>query len=452
MTDEPEPTGAAASSGMPGEPPAESSGRPGAEHALDPPVQADWPPIGAGLERYRLRPEWHFETLAVHAGFEPDAETGAVAPPIYQTSTYAQESVGHPRNGWEYARTGNPTRSRLEAAVAALEGGRFGLAYASGSATTSTIAALAQAGEEVVVSDDVYGGTYRLFERVLHDLGVGARYVDLSSDPARVLAEAVTERTRLVWVETPSNPLLKLIDLAAVAKALEGRLGARGERPILVADNTFASPVSQRPLALGADVAYHSSTKYLAGHSDTVNGVLATNREDLFERLRFLQNAFGAVPGPFDCFLVLRGLRTLPLRVERHAANAALVAAALAERSDVARVRYPGLRRGPHAHPQAELAARQMAFPGGMVSFVPRERDGRSPSERAHRFCEATQLFVLAESLGGVESLCEVPAVMTHGSVQGSPLEVPAALVRLSVGIENVDDLVADVTQALDRA
>ncbi len=409
-------------------------------------------PLDEGLERYRLDPTWHVDTLAVHAGFEPDGETGSVTPPIYQTSTYAQEGVGRPRHGWEYARTGNPTRSRLEAAVAALEGGRYGLAYASGSATTTTIAALAQAGEEVVVSDDVYGGTYRLFERVLHDMDVTARYVDLSADPAAALAGAVGERTRLVWIETPSNPLLKLIDLEAVEQALAGRAGARGERPILVVDNTFASPLLQRPLVLGADIAYHSSTKYLAGHSDTVNGVLATDREDLYERLRFLQNSFGAVPGPFDCFLVLRGLRTLPLRVARHASNALAVARALANRPDVARVRYPGLAEGPHAHPQAALAARQMALPGGMVSFVPRERDGRAPHERARRFCQATRLFVLAESLGGVESLCEVPALMTHGSVQGSPLEVPAALVRLSVGIEHPDDLVADIVQALDRA
>ncbi|MFI5262454.1 MAG: trans-sulfuration enzyme family protein, partial [Candidatus Limnocylindrales bacterium] len=395
---------------------------------------------------------WHFETLAVHAGFEPDRETGAVAPPIYQTSTYAQEGVERPTNGWEYARTSNPTRTRLEEAVAALEGGAHGLAFASGSATTATIAALAVAGEEVVVSDDVYGGTYRLFERVLRDMGVVARYVDLSTDPGAVLAKAVTRRTRLVWVETPSNPLLKLIDLAAVAEALARRKGARGERPILVADNTFASPAAQRPLELGADISYHSATKYLAGHSDTVNGVLVTSRDDLHERLAFLQNAIGAVPGPFDCFLVLRGLRTLSLRAERHAANAAAVAAALAARTDVARLRYPGLAEGRHAHPQWALATRQMRLAGGMVSFVPAARDGRSPHERARRFVEATHLFTLAESLGGVESLCELPAVMTHGSVQGSVLEVPAALVRLSVGIEHPDDLVGDVIQALDQA
>jgi len=307
-------------------------------------------------------------------------------------------------------------------------------------------------GDEVVVSDDVYGGTYRLFERVLHDMGVTAHYVDLSEDPGAVLAKAVTRRTRLVWVETPSNPLLKLVDLTAVAQALERRKGPGGERPVLVVDNTFASPAGQQPLQLGADIAFHSATKYLAGHSDTVNGVLATSRDDLYERLAFLQNAIGAVPGPFDCFLVLRGLRTLPLRVERHAANATAVAAALASRTDVARLRYPGLADGPHAHPQAALARRQMRYPGGMVSFVPAARDGRTPHERARRFVEATRIFTLAESLGGVESLCELPAVMTHGSVQGSALEVPAALIRLSVGIEHPDDLVADVMEALDQA
>ena len=419
---------------------------------LDPSVQADFPGSSGGLERYGRDPGWHFDTLAVHAGFEPDPETGAVAPPIYQTSTYAQEGVERPRHGWEYARTGNPTRARLEAAVAALEGAAHGLAFASGSATTATIAALALSGDEVVVSDDVYGGTYRLFERVLHDMGVNARYVDLSDDPGAVLAKAVTRRTRLVWVETPSNPLLKLIDLTAVAQALERRKGPGGERPILVVDNTFASPASQQPLELGADISFHSATKYLAGHSDTVNGVLATSRDDLYERLAFLQNAVGAVPGPFDCFLVLRGLRTLPLRVERHAANASAVAAALASRPDVARLRYPGLADGPHAHPQAALARRQMRYPGGMVSFVPAARDGRTPHERARRFVEATRIFTLAESLGGVESLCELPSVMTHGSVQGSALEVPAALIRLSVGIEHPDDLVADVIGALDQA
>ncbi len=398
-------------------------------------------------------PTWQPSTLAVHAGLEPDELTGAVSPAIYQTSTFAQDGVERPRGGWEYARTGNPTRARLERAVAALEGGVHGLAYASGAAATHAIASLMVSGEEVVVSDDVYGGTYRLFQRVLADLGVVARYADLSGDdPGASLAAQLTPRTRMVWIESPSNPLLKLVDIAAVADAAHARRGARDEAPIVVVDNTFASPLIQRPLALGADIVFHSATKYLAGHSDTVNGVLATDRADLHERLRFLQNAIGSVPGPFDCFLVLRGLRTLALRMERHSANAAAVARALASRSDVTRVRYPGLDDGPHAHPQAALAARQMRLPGGMVSFDPAARDGRTAEERARRFCEATRLFTLAESLGGVESLCEVPAVMTHGSVQGSALEVPRSLVRLSVGIEDPTDLVADVLRALDIA
>ncbi|MDQ3870527.1 MAG: PLP-dependent aspartate aminotransferase family protein, partial [Chloroflexota bacterium] len=287
------------------------------------------------------RATWHPDTLAVHAGLEPDESTGAVAPPIYQTSTFRQEGVGQPRNGWEYSRSGNPTRSRLEASVAALEGASHGLAFASGSATTAAIAGLALPAEEIVVSDDVYGGTYRFFERLLGDTGVEALYVDLSSDPARQLGALLTERTRLVWLESPSHPLLKLVDIAAVARCLQSHSGARGERAILVVDNTFASPFGQRPLELGADIVYHSATKYLAGHSDVVNGVLATSRDDLHERLRFVQNAIGAVPGPFDCFLVLRGIRTLALRMERHSRNAMRVAEALAVRPDVSWLRYP---------------------------------------------------------------------------------------------------------------
>jgi cystathionine gamma-synthase len=397
-------------------------------------------------------PGWRPGTLAVHAGLAPDELTGAVAPPIYQTATYAQEAVGRPRNGWEYARTGNPTRARLEAAVAALEGGRHGLAFASGSATTQVLATLALPGERILCADDVYGGTFRLFERVLRDTGVDATYHDFSADPGATLRAQLDDRTRLVWLETPSNPHLKVIDIAAVADSLREHRGARGERPILVVDNTFASPLGQRPLELGAEIVYHSATKYLAGHSDTVNGVLATSRDDLFERLKFLQNAIGAVPGPFDCFLVLRGLRTLALRIERHSANAQAVAEALATRDDVERVSYPGLNGGRHAHPGHAVAQRQMRHFGGMLSFVPAARDGRSAEERARRFAEGTRIFALAESLGGVESLVEIPAVMTHGSVAESPLAVSRALVRLSVGVEDVDDLVADVTQALDAA
>ena len=315
------------------------------------------------------------------------------------------------------------------------------------------LAELALPGDEVVIGDDVYGGTYRLFEQVLRPKGIIARYVDLAAAPANVRA-ALSPRTRLVWFETPTNPLLKLVDIAAVADAIAPHHGANGERPLLVVDNTFASPAVQRPLDHGADIVFHSATKYLGGHSDTVNGIVVTSRPAVAERLRFLQNAIGAVPGPFDCFLVLRGLRTLSLRAERHAANAAAVAALLAARDDVELVRYPGLRDGPHAHPQAAIAARQMHGAGGMVSFVPRAGGpyGRSARERAAAICESTRLFTLAESLGGVESLIELPAAMTHASVAGSPLAVDPALIRLSCGIEDASDLLADLSAALDRA
>jgi len=395
---------------------------------------------------------WRPATLTVHAGMAPDELTGAVAPPIYQTATFEQAALGQPRGGYEYARTGNPTRARLEEAIAALEGAAHGLAFASGSATTQVIAALALPGERILCVNDVYGGTFRYFERVLRDMGVDTTYHEFATDPVGELDRALDEHTRLVWLETPTNPHLRIVDIDTIATRLAGHTGARGEKPILVVDNTFATPLSQRPLELGADITFHSATKYLAGHSDTVSGVLATSRADLFERLKFLQNAIGAVPSPFDCFLVLRGIRTLALRVERHSTNARAVAEALAAREDVAKVNYPGLSRGPHAHQQAEVAVRQMHYSGGMVSFVPAAHAGRSAEERARRFAEGTSIFSLAESLGGVESLVEIPAVMTHGSVANSPLEVSPALVRLSVGIEDAGDLVADVTQALDRA
>jgi cystathionine beta-lyase/cystathionine gamma-synthase len=403
-----------------------------------------------------------FATRAVHAGAEPDVATGAVSPPIYQTSTYAQDGVGRPRAGYEYARTQNPTRDRLERAVADLEGGAFGIAFASGSAATATLAELVAPGEEIVVGDDVYGGTFRFLERVARPRGVNARYLDLAGDPATALAAALTPRTRLAWFETPSNPLLKVTDIAAAAGTIGSHVGAGNERPLVVVDSTFASPALQRPLANGADIVFHSATKYLGGHSDTIAGVVVTSDAGVAQRLRFLQNAIGAVPGPQDCFLVLRGLRTLALRMERHSASALAVAQVLAGRPDVAWLAYPGLATGPHAHPGAAVAARQMrlggatgqpAF-GGMLSFVPAAggRHGRPARDRAVAFAEATRLWTLAESLGGVESLVEVPAVMTHASVAASPLEVPDALVRLSVGIEDVDDLVADLVRALDDA
>ena len=374
-----------------------------------------------------------FDTLAVHAGAEPDELTGAVAPPIYQTSTYAQDGVGKPRRGYEYARSQNPTRDRLERAVAILEAGRHGFAFASGSAATAAIAELAAPGDEVIVGDDVYGGTFRYLERVRKGAGVTMQYVDLASG-SDALWEALSERTRLVWFETPTNPHLKVVDIAAVAEVVARRAAQGGRRPLIVVDNTFASPANQRPLTLGADIVFHSATKYLAGHSDTILGVAVTSDEAISERLRFLQNVMGGVPGPQDCFLVLRGLRTLHLRMERHGSNAAAVAAFLGDRSDVAVVRYPGF--------------------GGMVSFMPAAGGvaGRDAAARAIAIVEGTRLFTLAESLGGVESLIEVPAAMTHLSTAGSPLEVDPALVRLSVGIEGIADLLADLSRALDEA
>src|SRR6187200_559061 len=322
-----------------------------------------------------------FATRAVHAGAEPDELTGAVSPPIYQTSTYAQDGVGKPRGGYEYARSQNPTRERLERAVASLEGGAYGIAFASGSAATAAIAELAGSGEEIVVGDDVYGGTYRYLERVHRGKGIDARYVDLAA--ADLLWEALTDRTRLVWFETPSNPLLKVVDIAETVATVARRAAEGGRRPLVVVDNTFASPALQRPLTMGADIVFHSATKYLAGHSDTILGVAATSDDAVAERLRFLQNAMGAVPGPLDCFLVLRGLRTLHLRMERHVANAVAIAAFLADRADVATVHYPGM--------------------GGMVSFLPNDggRHSRTAAERAVAIAEATRLFSLAESLGG---------------------------------------------------
>ncbi|MEA2631076.1 MAG: cystathionine gamma-synthase [Chloroflexota bacterium] len=378
-------------------------------------------------------PELAFATLAVHAGAEPDEVTGAVSPPIYQTSTFAQDGVGKPRGGYEYARSQNPTRERLERAIAALEGGTDGIAFASGSAATAAIAELAGPGEEIVVGDDVYGGTYRYLERVRRGAGVDAHYVDLASGQD-ALWEALSERTRLVWFETPSNPHLKVVDIEATVATVARRATEGGRRPLVVVDNTFASPALQRPLLSGADIVFHSATKYLAGHSDTIVGVVATSDAAVAERLRFLQNAMGAVPGPLDCFLVLRGLRTLHLRMERHGTNAAAVAEFLDGRADVAVVHYPAM--------------------GGMVSFLPAAGGvhGRSAAERAVAVAEGTRLVTLAESLGGVESLIELPAAMTHMSVAGSPLEVSPALIRLSVGIEDLGDLIADLARALDEA
>src|SRR4051794_15033024 len=337
-----------------------------------------------------------FETIAVHAGAEPDEITGAVSPPIYQTSTYAQDGVNRPRRGYDYARSVNPTRERLERAVAALERGTHGIAFASGSAATAAIAQSASSTDEIVAGDDVYGGTYRYLERVHRPSGAAdARFVDLSSHPDQ-LWEQLTDRTRLVWFESPSNPNLKLVDIAAAARTIRDRAAQTGAaRPLLVVDNTFASPALQNPLALGADIAFHSATKYLGGHSDTILGIAVTRDDAIAERLRFLQNAMGAVPGPLDCFLVLRGLRTLHVRMERHVANASSIAAFLADRDDVASVFYPGLSIGRHAHPNAGLVGdgRQMRAGGGMVSFIPAARSTRSAEQRATTIAESTRLF-----------------------------------------------------------
>lgn len=375
-----------------------------------------------------------FESLAVHAGVRPDAQTGAVMTPIYQTSTYAQEDVGV-HKGYEYSRTDNPTRTALQEALAALEGGRFALAFASGMAATDTVLRLIAPGEHVICGDDVYGGTYRLFDKVLETYGIRFSYVDTTDVDA--VRAALRPETRLIWLETPTNPYLRLSDIEAVAQA------AHDAGVWLAVDNTFASPALQQPLALGADFVVHSMTKYLGGHSDVVGGAVVLNDKDVYERLKFLQNAVGAVPGPQDCFLVLRGIKTLALRMERHSTNAARVAAFLEEHDSVVAVYFPGLT----SHPQHALAQRQMRAPGGMVSFV------MKGGERAARVvARCTQLFTLAESLGGVESLIEVPAPMTHASVADSSLAVDPGLVRISVGIEHVDDLIADLAAALEAA
>ena len=398
-------------------------------------------------------PQRRFDTLVVHAGEEPDELTGSVTTPIYQTSTYAQDGVGRPRRGYEYARTQNPTRERLEHGVAALEGGRHGIAFASGSACTAALVELMVPGDHIVVGDDVYGGTFRYLDKVARPRGIDPSFVDLAGDE-QVLVSALGPTTRMVWFESPTNPHLRIVDIESVATISHRHQGEDGRAPLVVVDNTFASPALQRPLELGADIVFHSATKYLGGHSDTVNGVVVTSNDAVADKLRFLQNAMGAVPGPMDCFLVLRGLRTLSLRMERHSANALKVAHFLSGREDVEWVLYPGLANGPDAHPRADLAARQMKASGGMISFAPRAGglNGRTAAERSAAVCEGTRIIHLAESLGGVESLIEVPAAMTHMSVKGSPLEVEEALIRLSVGIEDPDDLIADLAQALDGA
>jgi cystathionine gamma-synthase len=371
-----------------------------------------------------------FETRAIHVGQDPDAEFGAVNVPIYQTSTYAQPAVGKPK-AYDYARGGNPTREALQHVLASLEGGKRALSFSSGLGATTTLLLMLKPGDHVVLADDVYGGTYRLLARVMDAWGLTITTVDMGDLAA--FTNAMREETRLVWVETPTNPFLKVFDIAEAAR-IAHEAGAR-----CVVDNTFATPYLQRPLELGADVVVHSVTKYLGGHSDLVGGAIVTSDDELIDRLTFLQNAAGAVPGPMDCYLALRGVKTLGLRMQAHCAGAKAVVAFLQTHPKVTRVHYPGLP----GHPGFEVAVRQMVDFGGMVSFELGSRD------EAIRVVESTKLFFLAESLGGVESLIEVPAPMTHASVADSPLAVPDTLIRLSVGIEHPDDLVADLAQAL---
>ena len=375
------------------------------------------------------------ETLAIHAGQSPDPISGAVMPPIVLASTFAQQSPGV-HKGFEYSRTNNPTRQTLEACVAALEGGEHGMAFGSGCAASTTLFLTLSAGDHIVASDDVYGGTFRVLDKVMKPLGIETTWVDMTN-PENVAA-AMRPETKLVFVETPTNPMLKIVDIAAMVKIAHAG-GAK-----VAVDNTFATPVLQRPLSMGADVVVHSMTKYLNGHSDVVGGIAVSSDAALVEKLRFLQNSVGAVPSPFDCFLVLRGLKTLAVRMKGHVESAQKIAAFLEARPEVERVYYPGLA----SHPQHALARKQMRGPGGMISFVVK---GGLPAAR--RFLEKTELFTLAESLGGVESLIEHPAIMTHGSVpkaQREALGIVDGFIRLSVGLEGVDDLIADLTRALE--
>jgi len=376
----------------------------------------------------------HIDTLAVHAGQKPDPTTGAIQVPIYQTSTYVQDGPGQ-HKGYEYSRTQNPTRSVLEAAIAALEGGRHGVAFASGCAATTTVLSLLRGGDHIVAGDDLYGGTHRLFEQVLRPLGLRFSYVD-PRDP-RALAGALESRTRMVWIETPTNPLLKLADLRAFAEI------AKKKGLWLCVDNTFMSPYFQRPLALGATIVVHSTTKYLNGHCDVVGGCVVTNDDEIAERLKFLQNAIGAVPAPMDCYLVIRGLKTLTLRMERHQSNAQAIARFLDSHPAVSRVVYPGLE----SHPQHALARAQMSGFGGMVTF-----DLKGGLGAARQLLERVRIFACAESLGGVESLIEHPAIMTHASVPAetrAQLGIGDGLVRISAGIEHAEDLIEDLKRGL---
>lgn len=375
-----------------------------------------------------------FDTRAIHAGQEPDPSNGAIMTPIFQTSTYVQSSPGH-HQGFEYTRTHNPTRNALEDCLASLEKGKHGVAFASGCAATSTIMHMLNAGDHVVSGDDVYGGTYRLFTKVFRPMGIGFSFVDMTDLEA--FKAALTPATRLVWLESPTNPMLKICDIQAICEI------AHEQGIPVVVDNTFMSPYFQNPLLLGADLVVHSTTKFINGHSDVVGGVVITNDDEAAEKLRFLQNSIGAVPGPFDSWLVLRGVKTLAVRMRQHAANAQVIAEYLEKHEAVEKVIYPGLE----SHPQHAIAKKQMSGFGGMITFI--LKDGLEP---ARKMLERVKVFALAESLGGVESLIEHPAIMTHASVPPevrAELGISDGLVRLSVGIEDVQDLVADLEQAL---
>jgi cystathionine gamma-lyase len=375
-----------------------------------------------------------FETRAIHAGCEPDPGTGAIMTPIFQTSTYVQESPGK-HKGYDYSRTHNPTRTALEKNIASLEEGNYGLAFSSGMSAITAITHMLSAGDHIICSDDVYGGTFRLFDKVLKKFNLEFDFIDLTR--LQSLERYIKNTTKLVWLESPSNPLLKLIDIEATA----GIAKSRGI--VTVVDNTFATPFFQKPLKLGADIVMHSTTKYLNGHSDVIGGALVMNDQGLYDKLQFLQNAAGGVPGPFDCFLVLRGIKTLAIRMERHAGNALKIAQFLESHPKVRKVIYPGLT----SHPQHELARKQMAGFGGIVTFF--IKGGR---EAARKFLERVTVFSLAESLGGVESLIEHPAIMTHASLPKEVREkigISDELIRVSVGIENIDDLIDDLKNAL---
>ncbi|MCB0323654.1 MAG: cystathionine gamma-synthase [Bdellovibrionales bacterium] len=377
-----------------------------------------------------------FSTVAIHAGQDPLGPVRSVMTPIFQTSTYAQTSPGEYFSGYDYSRSKNPTRTALEENLAALEKGKHALCFSSGCAAADAVMHSLKSGDHVICGDDVYGGTFRIFDKIFKPLGIEFSFIDISEP--RQLAHAVRAETKMVWLESPTNPLLKVTDLVELSRL------AKERGLTVVVDNTFSSPYLQNPLELGADVVVHSSTKYIGGHSDVVGGAIITNDDALAERLRFIQNAVGAVPAPLDCFLLLRSTKTLALRMERHCDNAEAVAAFLNERSDVERVVYPGLS----SHPQHEIAKRQMRRFGGMISVY--LEGGLS---RARKFLESVRLFTLAESLGGVESLIEHPAIMTHASIPAeirASLGISDSLVRLSVGIEDIDDLIADLRQALD--